>query len=153
MAKYDWLQEQFYLTSKIQMRLGEGAMSISSLGFAISRPTSTSSSSSLSSYKDLASSHIFGLTKSSFLWSKNKPHHTNPNLKQKLCVRDSAQENSQKLEEDSKFVPLDPEDPRFGPPVSFFHPFKSLYTVQGCDYIFSCRFCCCLAFNFMKHKR
>ncbi|KFK38419.1 hypothetical protein AALP_AA3G110800 [Arabis alpina] len=83
-------------------------MSISSLGFAIS---------SSYSYKDLASSPILGITTSSFLWSKNKPHHTTTKLKQNLCVRNSAQEIPQTLEEDSKFVPLDPEDPRFGPPV------------------------------------
>ncbi|KAG7581059.1 Uncharacterized conserved protein UCP014543 [Arabidopsis suecica] len=89
-------------------------MSISSLGSAISRPTSSSSS-----YTYLvSSSRIFGLATSSLLWTKNKPHHTNTKLKQqKPCVRNSAQEIPQTLEEDSKFVPLDPQDPRFGPPV------------------------------------
>ncbi|XP_010486642.1 PREDICTED: uncharacterized protein LOC104764748 [Camelina sativa] len=89
-------------------------MSISSLGSAISRPTS--SSSSLYTYLG-GSSRIFGLTTSSLLWKKNKSHHTNTKLKEKLCVRNSAQEIPQTLEEDSKFVPLDPQDPRFGPPV------------------------------------
>ncbi|ESQ49027.1 hypothetical protein EUTSA_v10021497mg [Eutrema salsugineum] len=93
-------------------------MSISSLGFANSRPTSSSSSSS---FRKLVSSRIFGLPTSSLLWAKNKPHHTNTALKQiqkqKLCVRNSAQEIPQQLEEDSKFVPLDPQDPLFGPPV------------------------------------
>ncbi|XP_010464712.1 PREDICTED: uncharacterized protein LOC104745218 [Camelina sativa] len=85
-------------------------MSISSLGSAISRPTSSSSSYTYSS-------RIFGLTTPSLLWTKNKSHHTNTKLKQKPCVRNSAQEIPQTLEEDSKFVPLDPQDPRFGPPV------------------------------------
>ncbi|XP_010483720.1 PREDICTED: uncharacterized protein LOC104762147 [Camelina sativa] len=84
-------------------------MSISSLGSAISRPSS-------SSYTYLgSSSRIFGLTTSSLLCKKKKSHHTK--LKQKLCVRNSAQDIPQTLEEDSKFVPLDPQDPRFGPPV------------------------------------
>ncbi|KAL1187818.1 hypothetical protein V5N11_036434 [Cardamine amara subsp. amara] len=87
-------------------------MSISSFGFAISRPTSSSSS-----YTYLVSSRTFGLATSSLLWTKNKSHHRNTKLKQKLCVRNSAQEIPQTLEEDSKFVPLDPQDPRFGPPV------------------------------------
>ncbi|CAA7059972.1 unnamed protein product [Microthlaspi erraticum] len=89
-------------------------MSIFSLRSAISRPTSFSSSSS---YTYLVSSRIFGLAKSSLLWPKNNPHHTNTKLKQKLRVQDSAQEIPQELEEDSKFVPLDPQDPLFGPPV------------------------------------
>ncbi|KAL9290913.1 hypothetical protein AtEden1_Chr3g0166851 [Arabidopsis thaliana] len=87
-------------------------MSISSLGSAISKPTSSSSS-----YTYLGrSSRIFGLVTSSLLWTKSKSHHTNTKLK-KLCVRNSAQEIPKTLEEDSKFVPLDPQDPRFGPPV------------------------------------
>lgn len=95
-------------------------MSISSLGSAISRPTASSSSYTYI----VSSSRIFGLATSSLLWTKNKPHHTNTKLKQqKPCVRNSAQEIPQALEEDSKFVPLDPQDPRFGPPVSFFHLF------------------------------
>lgn len=50
-------------------------------------------------------------------WASNTPHHINTKRKQKLCVKGSAQEIPQQLEEDSKFVPLDPEDPLFGPPV------------------------------------
>ncbi|CAH2054207.1 unnamed protein product [Thlaspi arvense] len=87
-------------------------MSISSLGFAISRPTSSSSS-----YTNLVNSRIVGLATSSLLWAKKKPHLINTKLKQKLCVKVSAKEIPQKLEEDSKFVPLDPQDPVFGPPV------------------------------------
>ncbi|EOA29665.1 hypothetical protein CARUB_v10015655mg [Capsella rubella] len=88
-------------------------MSISSLGSAISRPTPSSSSNTYL----VSSSRISGLATSSLLWTKNKSHHRNTKLKQKLCVRNSAQEIPQTLEEDSKFVPLDPQDPRFGPPV------------------------------------
>ncbi|CAH8283477.1 unnamed protein product [Eruca vesicaria subsp. sativa] len=93
-------------------------MSISSaLGFAISKPATYSSSSS--SCTNLVSSRVFGIARFSLSWAQNKPHHTNTKLKQrqKLCVKGSAQEIPQKLEEDSKFVPLDPEDPLFGPPV------------------------------------
>ncbi|CAN8270070.1 unnamed protein product [Cochlearia groenlandica] len=90
-------------------------MSISSLGFAISSAASSSSSSSSSVLPtNLANSRIHTLATSSLLW---EPHHRDTKLKQRLCVRDSAQETTQKLEEDSKFVPLDPQDPRFGPPV------------------------------------
>lgn len=135
------------------MRQGEGAMSITSLGSAISRPASFSYSSS---YTYLVRCRI-GLATSSLLWPKNKPHHTNTKLKQKLRVKDSAQETPQELEEDSKFVPLDPQDPIFGPPVSFFQSlpimFKSVIINNTFEYIFFCRFCSCSAFNFMKHKR
>lgn len=91
-------------------------MSSSLLRFGISRPSSSSSS-----YKNLVSSHSFGLATSSLSWANNTPHHTKLKQKQKLCVKGSAQEIPQTLEEDSKFVPLDPQDPVFGPPVSFFY--------------------------------
>ncbi|KAF8098822.1 hypothetical protein N665_0257s0036 [Sinapis alba] len=93
-------------------------MLISSLRLAISRPTSSAFSSS---YTKLVSSRIFEPATFSLSWAKNTPHHINTKLKlkqkQKLCVRGSAQEIPQQLEEDSKFVPLDPQDPVFGPPV------------------------------------
>ena len=94
-------------------------MSSSLLRFGISRPSSSSSS-----YKNLVSSHSFGLATSSLSWANNTPHHTKLKQKQKLCVKGSAQEIPQTLEEDSKFVPLDPQDPVFGPPVSFFYIFN-----------------------------
>ncbi|KAL0716961.1 hypothetical protein Bca4012_066283 [Brassica carinata] len=91
-------------------------MSSSLLRFVISRPTSSSVSSS---YTNFVSSRIFGLATFSLSWAYNTPHHINTKLKQKrkLCVKGSAQEIPQQLEEDSKFVPLDPQDPVFGPPV------------------------------------
>ncbi|KAF3545817.1 hypothetical protein DY000_02003878 [Brassica cretica] len=84
--------------------------SSSLLRFGISRPSS-------SSYKKLVSSHFFGFATSSLSWANNTPHHTKLKQKQKLCIKGSAQEIPQTLEEDSKFVPLDPQDPVFGPPV------------------------------------
>lgn len=87
--------------------------SSSLLRFGISRPSS--------SYKKLVSSHFFGFATSSLSWANNTPHHTKLKQKQKLSVKGSAQEIPQTLEEDSKFVPLDPQDPVFGPPVSFFY--------------------------------
>ncbi|KAJ0249503.1 hypothetical protein HA466_0149850 [Hirschfeldia incana] len=87
-------------------------MSSSLLRFGISRPTSSSSL-----YRNLVGSHFFGFATPSFLWANNTPHHINTKLKQKLCVKGSAQDIPQQLEEDSKFVPLDPQDPVFGPPV------------------------------------
>lgn len=128
-------------------------MSSSLLRFEVSRPTSSSS------YKNLVSSRIFGLATFSLSWASNTPHHINTKRKQKLCVKGSAQEIPQQLEEDSKFVPLDPEDPLFGPPVSFFHSFnhcrlfKSVIIDNTLEHIFFCRFCCCLDFKFMKHRR
>ncbi|KAL0675944.1 hypothetical protein Bca4012_003925 [Brassica carinata] len=83
--------------------------SSSLLRFGISRPSS--------SYKKLVSSHFFGFATSSLSWANNTPHHTKLKQKQKLSVKGSAQEIPQTLEEDSKFVPLDPQDPVFGPPV------------------------------------
>ncbi|XP_048606165.1 uncharacterized protein BNAC03G36520D isoform X1 [Brassica napus] len=85
--------------------------SSSLLRFGISRPSS--------SYKKLVSSHFFGFATSSLSWANNTPHHTKlkQKQKQKLRVKGSAQEIPQTLEEDSKFVPLDPQDPVFGPPV------------------------------------
>lgn len=129
-------------------------MSISSLRSGISRTASFSSSSS---YTYLVRCRIFGLATSSLLWPKNRPHRTNTKLKQKLRVKDSAQEFPQELKEDSKFVPLDPQDPIFGPPVSFFQSlpimFESVIINNTFEYTFFCRFCSCSAFNFMKHKR
>ncbi|KAG2294984.1 hypothetical protein Bca52824_041653 [Brassica carinata] len=83
--------------------------SSSLLRFGISGPSS--------SYKKLVSPHFFGFATSSLSWANNTPHHTKLKQKQKLRVKGSAQEIPQTLEEDSKFVPLDPQDPVFGPPV------------------------------------
>ncbi|XP_048632323.1 uncharacterized protein LOC106353017 isoform X1 [Brassica napus] len=116
-------------------------MSSSLLRFGISRPSSSSSS-----YKNLVSSHSFGLATSSLSWANNTPHHTKLKQKQKLCVKGSAQEIPQTLEEDSKFVPLDPQDPVFGPPVLLLLGFqiheaqKVIYKMETELHITHCKY-------------
>ncbi|XP_019059649.1 PREDICTED: uncharacterized protein LOC104826897 isoform X3 [Tarenaya hassleriana] len=61
------------------------------------------------------SSSSFSSSSSSSLWVKNKTHCTK---KLRLCVKDPSQGiPSETDEEESKFVPLNAEDPQFGPPA------------------------------------